>query len=66
MKIILLISIFLVMGCSNDPRELNGKLLMDANGKIYQVEAKVGDVYFIREYSLKTIKEFEKLSNPRP
>lgn len=52
----------LVCGCSSDPRKLDGKYVRGAGGTIYEVEAGLGDTYFIREADLakaKTLVDME-------
>jgi len=42
------LTVLLVAGCARDPRELDGQLVKDAKGNIYQLEATIGDNYFLR------------------
>lgn len=59
-KILVLVVMVCLFGCTNDPRNIDGEYLTDNNGNVYQVEANFIDTYFIRDVDEDTIKELEK------
>lgn len=58
--VIILCSIFLI-GC--DPLKLNGKYVTDSEGKIYEVQEKIGDLYWLAELTPDKLKEIQVLTN---
>ena len=59
-KILVLVVMVCLFGCTNDPRNIDGEYLTDKDGNVYQVEANFVDTYFIRDVDEDTIKELEK------
>ncbi len=40
---------FTLFGCSIDPRDLNGRYVIDSDGRIFKVESGFGKIYFLFE-----------------
>jgi uncharacterized membrane protein len=63
-KIIFVFLIVFYVGCGFDPVDLDGRLVKDVNGKIYEIEENIMDTYFIREY-VQTHDDYDDLTSER-
>lgn len=60
----LLFILFLITGCTIDPRDLKDQYVKDMNGNIYEVVPALGVNYFLKPMNDK-IKNLDKLRNKK-
>lgn len=60
----LIFILFLISGCTIDPRDLKDQYVKDMNGNIYEVVPALGENYFLKPMNDK-IKNLDKLRNKK-
>ncbi|MGR9107805.1 MAG: hypothetical protein ACU843_12820 [Gammaproteobacteria bacterium] len=59
----LLLVVIVISGCSKDPENLNGRLVMDSDGNVYEVISHLGYTYFLTKKDPAEHEEYEKLKS---
>jgi uncharacterized membrane protein AbrB (regulator of aidB expression) len=63
--IFVILTVILLSSCSYGDKH-NGKIVKDIDGKVYRLEHRVGDTYFIKTIDLEQIKAIDKFSKLQP